>query len=44
VTSLAQAGIAHGPFAHAIDNWHFAPAVNAELNKALLAKLCDGVV
>jgi len=43
VTPLARAGRAAAAFAHGIDSWHFAPAVNAELNKALLAMLCEGV-
>ena len=28
-------------FAHEVDQHHFAPAANKELNKALLTMLCD---
>jgi len=43
VVPLALAGRGAAAFAHAHDAWHFAPAVNAELNKALLSMLCEGV-
>lgn len=30
-------------WAHETDVWHFSPAVNAEINKALLSFLCEGL-
>ena len=41
ITALTRAEIPSGAFAHSIDAWHFAPTVNAELNKAMLSMLCE---
>ena len=38
---LGNAANSSTAFAHRIDTLHFAPAVNAELNKALLSLLCE---
>ena len=41
ITALARADIAAGAFAHDADVFHFAPAINAEINKAMLSMLCE---
>jgi len=41
---MANAANSSVAFAHPLDTIHFAPAVNAELNKALLSMLCEHAV